>query len=136
MIGLIGIMGCITAVAGIIAGAAAIATAIISGVSSAQQKAAAADNANMQREAMANAESRGRYQKRMNEKSQMRGALKMKAQMGSSIALDHLYSKKLKGQNGRKRADLNMAKAQTNVKSDVPRPVRNMGKPQAQLEGQ
>ena len=110
MLGVLGLISCVvSAIIGVAAGIAAVATVVGAGFSIAGQyeaKDAAADQKRMQEQMQLDARNRALYQRRANQASQERSAAKLRAQMGSTIALDYLATRQMKYENVKNREEL------------------------------
>lgn len=128
MLGVIGIVGCVivTAVAACVAAAATIATCVIQGVAAADAADAARDQKNMELEAQDKMENSRKADSAIAARQHSKNAARLRAQMGSAIATDHLKAKRMRFQNANKKVQFGTASKST---SSGPKPVQNYGKP-------
>lgn len=135
MLGVLGLTSCaiITAIG---AGVAAVGAIVGAGFGIAghyQAKDAAVDQKNMQEHMQADARNRALYQRRANQASQERSAAKLRAQMGSTIALDYLSTKQMKYENAKRHEELRgleTGKNKTLGGSSTPKAVYLTGRPE------
>lgn len=131
MLGVLGLISCVIVVAIIGAACTIIGTGL--GIASQYEaKEAAAEQKKMQEQMQVDARNRALYQKRANEAAQERSAAKLRAQMGSTIALDYLSTKQMKYENAKKREELRGLETGKNKKVDgssAPKAVYLAGKP-------
>lgn len=131
IVGIIGIVGCIWIV-GVAAGVAVIASGVSAGYQIAgyyDAKDAAEDMYDLQLDAHKKAENREDFNQALQERMQAKNQARLRSQMGSAIALDHLRAKKSKYKTIKKEAELNSISGnKSNVTTSKPN-VYNLGKP-------
>jgi hypothetical protein len=128
IIGIAGIMGCAWVAAGacIAAALASAATCVVSYVQGEEQAAAQREMQDMQEEANAKTEKQQGANNAIQTRLQERNSARLRAQMGSAVATDHLRAKRMRFQNAEKKANINTKSTSGNT---GPRPVQNYGKP-------
>jgi len=135
MIGLIGILGCLVAIVIVAGSITAIATGISAGYGIAgyyQEKEAAQDMMDLELTAQKKAEKRTDFQSAIQKRMQEKNASRLRGQMGSAIALDHLRAKRTKYSTAKKRAEINRiggAKIGPQTARPKTQKARKMGNP-------
>jgi hypothetical protein len=102
-IGIIGLLGCFTAVCVAVAAAATVVSCVMAGVSYAQQKEAAADQRDLELDAQRKSENDKDAQNAIQARLQAKNSERLQAQMGSAVATEHLRAKRLRYQNAKAR---------------------------------